>query len=112
MLAYINKMGSRTQNHIIEDESRLFFRGLLPAHWVFRDKHEDYGIDCEVEIFDTDGNPTGYVFWVQLKGTASKELNTIQSMSFKNEKIDQFKRYEIPVMIVRYSSVKKACYFK
>lgn len=105
-------MGSRTQNHIIEEESRLFFRSLLPKVWVYRDKTEDYGIDSEVELFDENGNSTGLVFWVQLKGTASKDKKVIQQFSFKNEKLDQFKDYDIPVLIVRYSSINKTIHFR
>ena len=83
-------MGQRTRNHLIEDESRLFFKKSLPKFWVCRDKNDDYGIDCEVEIFDNKGNSTGLVFWVQLKGTDSDKNKTIKSISFKNEKIIQF----------------------
>lgn len=103
-------MGQRTRNHLIEDESRLFFKKSLPKFWVCRDKNDDYGIDCEVEIFDNKGNSTGLVFWVQLKGTDSDKNKTIKSISFKNEKIIQFINYDIPVLIVRYSSHKKAFY--
>lgn len=103
-------MSQRTQNHIIEDESRHFFRGLLPKYWVYRDKNEDYGIDAEVEVFDEKGNPTGLVFWVQLKATASKDSRTVKSVTFQNDKIDQLKSYELPVLIVRYYPEKKLCY--
>lgn len=105
-------MGLRTKNHLIEDESRQAFKNVLPKMWVCRDKNEDYGIDCEVEIFDNLGNPTGLVFWVQLKGTAAKEKNIIQSFSFKNEKLEQFKSYGIPVLIVRYSTSSRKLYIK
>ncbi|TKC08383.1 DUF4365 domain-containing protein [Pedobacter polaris] len=105
-------MGSRTQNHIIEEESRLFFKSLLPSMWVCRDKSEDYGIDCEVEIFDEKGNLTGLVFWVQLKGTASNDIKVTQQFSFKNEKLDQFRNYNLPVLIARYSSMNKTIFFR
>lgn len=103
-------MASRTLNHLIEDESRQYFRSLLPKVWVYRDKTEDYGIDSEVEIFDKKGNPTGLVFWVQLKGTSSKDVKNIQNFTFKNEKLDQFRNYEIPVLIVRYSTFTNTLY--
>ncbi|RZK37235.1 MAG: DUF4365 domain-containing protein [Pedobacter sp.] len=105
-------MGSRTQNHIIEEESRHFFKSLLPDMWICRDKSEDYGIDCEVEIFDEKGNPTGLVFWVQLKGTSSRDTKVIQQFSFKNEKLDQFKNYNLPVLIARYSTIDKTIFFR
>lgn len=79
---------------------------------VYRDKGEDYGIDSEIEIFDDNGNTTGLVFWVQLKGTASNERKVIQNFIFKNDKLDQFKNYDIPVLIVRYSTSNKALYIR
>lgn len=105
-------MGQRTQNHLIEDESRLFFKKSLPKYWVCRDKNDDYGIDCEVEIFNENGDTTGLVFWVQLKGTDSTKDKTIKNIYFKNEKIIQFTNYDIPVLIVRYSTFKKIFYFR
>lgn len=104
-------MGQRTRNHIIEDKSRLAFSEILPENWVYRDKDKDYGIDCEVEIFDHDGNSTGYVFWVQLKGTESQITHNIRNLSFTPEKIYQFQNYIIPVLIVRYSLFEKKLYF-
>lgn len=52
----------------------------MPRKWVFRDKTKDYGIDGEVELFDTNKTPQGLVFWAQLKSTESKEeyLNLFQ----------------------------------
>lgn len=105
-------MSQRIKNHVIEDESRLFFKRMLPPVWVCRDKSNDYGIDCEVEIFDDNGNSTGLVFWVQLKGTDSKAEKTIKNISFKKEKISQFLSYDIPVLLVRYSSYKQTQYVK
>lgn len=105
-------MGQRTQNHLIEDESRLFFKKSLPKYWVCRDKNDDYGIDCEVEIFDDKGNSTGLVFWVQLKGTDSTKDKVIKNLYFRNEKIVQFINYDIPVLIVRYSTFHKKFYFR
>lgn len=105
-------MAQRIRNHIIEDESRLFFKQSLPNMWVCRDKSSDYGIDCEVEIFDQNGNSTGLVFWVQIKGTDSRIDKKIKKVSFKKKKIIQFLHYDFPVLIVRYSSDKKQQYVK
>jgi tetratricopeptide (TPR) repeat protein len=105
-------MAPRTLNHLIEEASILFFKQSLPKMWVCREKGRDYGVDCEVEIFDDNGNSTGLVFWVQLKGTNEKKDKKIKNKSFKNEKLLQFKSYDIAVMIVRYSSIKQTQYFK
>lgn len=105
-------MSQRTRNHIIEDESRNRFKDLIPQYWVCRDKSNDYGIDCEVEIFDERGNTTGKVFWVQLKATDSKNKASIQKVSFPASKIVQFIEYDIPVLIARYSTNEKIFYIK
>jgi len=105
-------MAKRTRNHILEDESRLFFKKSLPDIWVCRDKTDDYGIDCEVEIFDKNGNTTGLVFWVQLKGTDEEDEKLIKKVNFNKDKIKQFIGYDIPVLILRYSSLKKNQYYK
>lgn len=105
-------MAKRTRNHIIEDESRAFFKKSLPEMWICRDKPIDYGIDCEVEIFNEKGQNTGLVFWVQLKGTNSKDEARIKRVNFKKDKINQFLSYDVPVLIVRYSSVYKNQYCK
>ena len=90
-------MGSRIRSHILEDESRIQLRVVLPKEWVLRDKTIDYGIDCEVEIFDVNGNPTGSVFWVQLKATDSKSKKTQRSFRINKSKLQQLMSYQIPV---------------
>ncbi|MCS4165213.1 DUF4365 domain-containing protein [Sphingobacterium sp. BIGb0116] len=104
-------MAKRTNNHILEDKSRHVFNEVMPDNWVVRDKGKDYGIDCEVEIFDKDGNSTGCLFYVQLKATESDKKYTIKNVSFKYEKIAQFQSYNTPVLIVRYSHYEKKQYF-
>lgn len=105
-------MAKRTRNHILEDESRLFFKKSLPDSWVCRDKTDDYGIDCEVEIFNKNGLTTGLVFWVQLKGTDEVDEKKIKKITFNKDKIRQFIDYDIPVLIVRYSSHRTVQFVK
>ncbi|ACT92202.1 DUF4365 domain-containing protein [Dyadobacter fermentans] len=105
-------MIQRTRSHILEQESRFEFRKVLPATWVCRDKHDDYGIDCEVEIFTESGQATGLVFWVQLKATDSIDPSVTKKLYFERDKIGQFVSYDIPVVIVRYISDSKALYFR
>jgi len=104
-------MGQRTRNHILEDKSRNVFNEVIPEKWVVRDKGKDYGIDCEVEIFDDFGNPTGFIFYVQLKATESKVSYKVKNVSFEISKISQFQSYNIPVLIVRYSHLEGKLYY-
>lgn len=105
-------MAKRIRTHILEDESRTAFMQILPPEWVYRDKDKDYGIDCEVEIFEKNGNSTGIMFFVQLKATDSLNDNNKLKISFALSKINQFYSYELPVLIVRYISSEKSFYIK
>lgn len=104
-------MAQRTRNHILEDKSRNAFNEIIPEKWVVREKGKDYGIDCEVEIFDELGNPTGSIFYVQLKATESKASYNIKNVPFEISKISQFQSYSIPVLIVRYSHLEGKLYY-
>lgn len=104
-------MGQRTRNHILEDKSRSAFNEVIPETWVIRDKNKDYGIDCEVEIFDNLGNPSGLVFYVQLKATESKSSSKVKKVIFEFKKIYQFQSYNLPVLIVRYSHSENILYY-
>lgn len=98
--------------HQLEDLSRYKFGLALPGRWVFRDKDKDYGVDGEVEIFNSEEKATGLVFWVQLKATSSKIERTIRGIDLSLETIRYYKRLDIPVLIARYSEFEDAFYVK
>ncbi|WP_185150063.1 DUF4365 domain-containing protein [Empedobacter brevis] len=104
-------MVQRSRTHILEDLSIRYFDNIIPENWVIRDKSKDYGIDREVEIFDVEGHPTGLIFYVQLKATESKTDYNIKNVSFDDYKIEQFRSYAIPVIIVRYSHSENKAYY-
>lgn len=105
-------MPKRPRTHSLEDESKNKLRLLLPERWVFRDKTHDYGIDGEVELFDENDNTTGIMFYVQLKATDSKLSRVIHSVSMDIETIRYFYSLDVPVLIVRYSSLRDEFYIK
>lgn len=96
-------MPKRPKQHQIEDLSRAKFQFCLPKEWVVRDKDKDYGIDCEVELFDKEEKTTGMLFYVQLKATSSINKSAIFNIDFKIETLEYFKQLEIPVLLARYS---------
>ena len=98
-------MPKRHRSHQIEDISRRAFEDLLPERWVWRDKNKDYGIDGEVEIFDSKERDTGLVFWVQNK-------NDILGVDLSVETLQYYKKLDIPVLLVRYSAIEEVCYIK
>ena len=75
-----------------------------------RDKDKDYGIDAEVEIFDEKGSATGLVYWVQLKATETSDKNAARKLDLSIDAIKYYKRLELPVLIVRYSSMEDTFY--
>lgn len=105
-------MPKRPKQHQLEDLSRAKFQLCLPEKWVIRDKDKDYGIDCEVELFDEEGNSTGILFYVQLKATASKKESEIFNVDFKIDTLEYFKQLEIPVLLARYSKHLDKIYVK
>ncbi len=59
----------RTNTHVSETESWRILQELAPKEWIVREVSErDYGIDTYIEITTSDGNVTGNLVSVQLKG--------------------------------------------
>lgn len=105
-------MPKRPIQHILEDESRTKFSEIIPSKWVVRDKDKDYGIDVEVELFDSEGDTQGMVFWVQLKATASESEDEILNVDMKIDTLMYYRKLDIPVLLVRYSRKKNSFYMK
>lgn len=105
-------MSKRPKQHQLEDLSRAKFQLCLPEEWVLRDKDKDYGIDCEVELFDKKENSTGLLFYVQLKATSANNESKIFNVDFKIEALKYFKQLEIPVLLARYSKHFDKIYIK
>ncbi len=105
-------MPSRVKQHQLEDISRSKFSLSLPKEWAMRDKDKDYGIDAEVEIFDSKGEATGLIYLVQLKATEAKDKNNIRKLDLSIDAIKYYKRLDLPVMIARYSSKEDLFYCK
>lgn len=99
-------MPKRPRTHSLEDESKNKLRLLLPERWAYRDKTHDYGIDGEVELFDENDKANGLIFYVQLKATDSKQSRVIHSVKMDIKTIRYFYSLDVPVLIVRYSSLR------
>ncbi len=95
-------MPSRPRSHRIEDQSRIAFERLLPAEWVYRKVHPDYGIDGAVEIFGDEGRSTGRQFNVQLKATDQPILNRALAVRLEIDKCKYYKSLDVPVLIARF----------
>ncbi|MGW1453480.1 DUF4365 domain-containing protein [Salegentibacter agarivorans] len=102
----------RHRTHLLEEESFFELKKKLPKEWVIREKPKDYGIDVEIEIFNSKGRYTGLVFWIQLKATDSDKTKDQKSVRMAISKINQLASYELPVALFRYNSENKEFYFE
>lgn len=64
----------RTEEHIKESDSWKVLEAKTPPHWIIREVTErDYGIDAYIELVTLNGEVTGNLFSIQLKGTGEIE---------------------------------------
>lgn len=97
-----NTLPKRPREHQLEDKSETAFKDAVPDEWVYRSLLRDYGVDGEVEIFDSAGNSTGLKFLVQLKATAEPDLDRALAVSLDKDKYDYYWSLDLPVLMVRY----------
>ena len=91
-------MPIRPKSHQLEDRSRTAFQAVLPSAWVFRNKPSDYGIDGELELFESDGRSTGLMALIQLKGTEAVPTKLVRP--FKIETVNYYYSLDLPVILV------------
>jgi len=96
------RLPKRTKNHRTGEAAVTEFRKLASGAWVVREKSGDYGVDLEVEVFDSDDKTTGIVAYVQAKGTASKEDEP--SVSIKVETLQYLNSFDVPSLIFCHST--------
>lgn len=64
------------------------------------DFRRDYGIDVQIEIFDTDGNSTGLRVYGQLKATDKRESDDV--LSLDRDHFEYWSAHSDPVLLLRY----------
>lgn len=98
----------RVIQHIMEDESFLIIKSLLPNHWVLREfNNPDYGIDLIIELFDKVDEKIsevlGEYLYVQVKSVdeleiKSKEIFPVENVAKGNWKEDKTESLNIDVV--------------
>jgi tetratricopeptide (TPR) repeat protein len=90
----------RPRNHELEDLSLAALRNTIPAAWVVHEFKNDYGIDVQLEVFDSSGHTTGLRAYVQLKATD----NAVESdvLSLDKEHFEYWASHSDPVLLVRF----------
>lgn len=96
-------MPKRDRKHEIETESQRAFESALPPSVVVRPISDDYGIDREVEVF-VNGQTTGLIFKVQLKGTDGSG----SKLRIKRSSLEYWRSLDVPVLLVSFESTTRA----
>lgn len=95
----------RDRNHVLEDLSVTAVRSALPELWLMHDFRRDYGIDVQIEIFNSDGNTTGLRVYGQLKATDKSEEEDV--LSLDREHFEYWSSHSDPVLLLRYFAQTK-----
>lgn len=109
-------MPAKTREHEIRNISENQFEAFINfLKWEVSPPTHDYGLDYWGEVF-TEGNPTGDIFRVQLKGTetlASYYTKTkhVYSYSIPIEKLRQWFGNVVPVYFVLWDIVEQIGYW-
>lgn len=104
-------MPKRPQEHQLETESRVAFEQALGSRFVFRRMDPDYGVDGEVEEFDSTGDEaTGLRFFVQLKATAARQPTKALKVSIPLDTANYYRSLALPVLMVRYHAPAHALF--
>lgn len=101
-------MPKRPRTHELETESQRAFENALPPRLVVRPVSDDYGVDREVEVFES-GEATGLTFKVQLKATAGSG----KTQRIKRDSLKYWRSLDVPVLLVTYeagSGKLRACW--
>lgn len=91
----------RPMSHIIGDRAVLALKNSLPKEWISRELNSDYGIDCEIEVVNSDGTVTGALCKVQVKGTNSDVELLKYGISISTNTVRYWLALPIPTIIVR-----------
>jgi tetratricopeptide (TPR) repeat protein len=98
-------MPRRPREHELGDEAVRVFAGVLGSRLAFYERPQpEYGIDGDVEEFDSDRRVTGMHFFVQIKGTDEPDLHQALACSLPMKTANYYRAASMPVLMVRYHS--------
>lgn len=113
------KLPKRIETHIIETASWKILQATVPSTWILRQVSErDYGIDCYIELVNSDQEITGELLSGQLKGTQSIEWTSDEVSSshgtfsgISTSTINYWMRLPVPVFLFVADISQEALYF-
>ncbi|MGH9692484.1 MAG: DUF4365 domain-containing protein [Candidatus Acidiferrales bacterium] len=108
-------MITNPEQHDIDRAGKRLLRELLePLKWVVNDIEEDYGIDCNIQVFDGE-HPTGAWFHVQLKSSASSDYSANGKFVSQELPIDRARHYAMemrePIILIHADVTSKRLYW-
>ena len=101
----------------INRESGRRFGMLLRSNWALRSQEdqEDYGVDAEIEVRDSNDKSTGILFKIQIKGFEKGSFKRDGTLVYRKASVERFKYYteqlEIPTLFVGYDLANDSCYW-
>jgi hypothetical protein len=103
------------EGHDIDRAGKRLLRDVLePLKWVLNEVQEDYGIDCNVQVFDGP-QPTGAWFHVQLKSSASSAYSANAGFVSQELRVDRARHYALemrdPVFLIHADVSAKRLYW-
>jgi len=93
-------MTNRSRSHYLEEQSIAAIHRNFPMLWSIENYRNDYGIDCQVEIFDDDKKSTGLRFYIQLKATDKEE--SLDSLQLDSDHFIYWTKQNDPVVLIRF----------
>ena len=104
-------MPTRTRAHRLDPESRRAFEDAIDPTFAFYSRPQpEYGIDGEVEEFDSEGRATGLQFFVQLKGTDEEDLGSALAVPVPLGTADYYRALPLPMLMVRWHAPTRRLY--
>ncbi len=110
-------MITKPEQHEINRTGKRILRDVLeprPLGWVVNDVQEDYGIDCNVQVFDG-LSPTGAWFHVQLKSSYSSSYDVDRTFVSQELSVGHARHYALemrePVMLIHVDVNLKSVYW-
>ena len=103
---------TKPEEHDVNRTGKRLLRDVLePLGWVVNEVQEDYGIDCNVQVFD-DKSPTGAWFHVQLKSSTTPDYSADRTFISQELSIDHARHYTLemrnPVLVIHADVISKA----
>ncbi len=108
-------MITKPEEHEINRAGKRLLREVLePLGWVINDVQEDYGIDCNIQVFEGT-HPTGAWFHVQLKSSSASAYSSDVSFVSQELSLNHARHYALemrePVFVLHADVSSRRLYW-